>query len=296
MKEDAAFVKIAVIVNVDNVQKFLERKNIVSKYRCSYFPCHKLDYDNYDCRSCYCPLYDICSKKAKAGEKILFGGYLLDNNILACEKCSFIHKKEIVEFIYDQLDKSVSIENIYSKLKNKYMEENNMNRVRGFEVCKDYIDKDITLPIRKTAHSVAYDLETAEDITIPSIWKTVFKNLGKFLTGNNEFDPIKPTMIKTGVKAYFGHDEALFLVNRSSNPGKRGLILANSIGVIESDYYNNPDNDGNLIYAYYNIFPTDLHLKKHDVIGQAYFQKFLIIDDDHATGQRLGGFGSTDKK
>ncbi len=283
---------------MDNIQKFLDRKNIIPKYRCSYFPCHNLDYDNYDCRSCYCPLYDICSKKAINGEKIFFGGYLLDNNILACENCSFIHKKEIVEFIYEQLEKNVSIEDIYNQLKTKYieMEGIKMERIRGFEVCKDYLDKDISLPIRKTAHSVAYDLEAADDITIPSIWKTVFKNLGKFLTGNDDYDPIKPTMIKTGLKAYFSHDEALFLVNRSSNPGKRGLILANSIGVIESDYYGNEDNDGNLIYAYYNIFPTDLHIKKHDVVGQAYFQKFLVVDNDNATGKRIGGFGSTDKK
>ncbi len=170
-----------------------------------------------------------------------------------------------------------------------------MEKVRGFEICKGYEDKDITLPIRKTAHSVGYDLEAAEDTTIPSIWKTVFTNVGKFLSGKEDFEPIKPTMVKTGIKSYFGTDEVLFLANRSSHPGKKGLILANSIGVIESDYYGNPDNDGNLIYAYYNFFPVDTHIKKHDPIGQAFFQKFLVADNDNATGQRLGGFGSTDK-
>ena len=34
-------------------------------------------------------------------------------------------------------------------------------RNRGFEICKGFEDKDITLPIRKTKSSVAYDLEAA---------------------------------------------------------------------------------------------------------------------------------------
>ena len=168
-------------------------------------------------------------------------------------------------------------------------------KIRGFEVCKGYEDKDITLPIRKTKNSVGYDIECAEDTVIPSIWKTVFENVKRFLAWTHDYLPIKPTLVKTGVKAYFCEDEALFLANRSSNPAKKGLILANSIGVIECDYYGNPDNDGHIMYAYYNIFPTDTVLKKHDPVGQAFFQKFLITDDDKATGERMGGFGSTDR-
>lgn len=168
-------------------------------------------------------------------------------------------------------------------------------RERGFEVCSNYSDKDINLPIRKTKNSVGYDIEAAEDTVIPSIWKTVFSNFGKFLKGENDYEEIKPTLIKTGLKSYFLEDEVLVLANRSSNPMKKGLILANSIGIIESDYYNNPDNEGHLMYAYYNFFPKDTIIKKHDAIGQAFFQKFLITDDDKASGMRMGGFGSTDK-
>lgn len=167
---------------------------------------------------------------------------------------------------------------------------------RGFEICKGYEEKDINLPIRKTRNSVGYDIEAAEDTIIPSIWKTVFANMGKFLKGQNDYSPIKPTLVKTGIKSYFSEDEVLILANRSSNPGKKGLILANSIGIIECDYYENPDNDGHLMYAYYNFFPTDTVIKKHDTIGQAYFQNFLIADDDLTTNaKRIGGFGSTDK-
>ena len=67
---------------------------------------------------------------------------------------------------------------------------------RGFEVCKGYEDKDINLPIRKTKNSVGYDIEAAEETVIPSIWKTVFKNMGKFLKGENDYEPIKPTLVK----------------------------------------------------------------------------------------------------
>lgn len=166
-------------------------------------------------------------------------------------------------------------------------------KTRGFEVCKGYEDKEIILPIRSTKHSVAYDLQAAEDIIIPSIWKTVFENVKKFLTGNTKYTNILPTKVYTGVKAYFKEDEVMIIANRSSGPSKFGLVMANSIGIFECDYYNNPSNDGNIIFQYYNFFPTDLKINKGDRIGQAYFQNFLIADNDNAEGIRQGGIGST---
>ena len=88
-------------------------------------------------------------------------------------------------------------------------------------------------------------------------------------------------------------DEMLCLYNRSSNPGKKGLILANSVGIVDSDYYGNPDNDGHIMFAFYNIKEEDIEIKKGERIGQAIFQKFLTTDDDVAEGERAGGFGST---
>lgn len=169
-------------------------------------------------------------------------------------------------------------------------------RNRGFEICKGYEDKDIKMPIRKTKNSAGYDFEAAEDTVIPSIWKSVFANIKNVFKTENIAEDYKPTLVKTGIKSYFGKDEVLILANRSSNPVKRGLILANSIGVIDSDYYGNEDNDGHIMYAFYNFFPFDITIKKHDVIGQAYFQNFLVADNDNVTDQtRSGGFGSTDK-
>ena len=85
-------------------------------------------------------------------------------------------------------------------------------------------------------------------------------------------------------------DEVLILANRSSNPGKKGLILANSIGVIDGDYYGNPDNDGHIMFAFYNIKEEDIKIQKGDAIGQGIFQKFFTVDNDVAEGTRIGGF------
>ena len=85
------------------------------------------------------------------------------------------------------------------------------------------------------------------------------------------------------------------LVNRSSGP-KKGLVMANSIGIIDADYYENETNDGHFYFQYYNFLDKEIIVKKKDVIGQVIFQKFLTVDDDHAEGIRKGGFGTTDQK
>ena len=153
-----------------------------------------------------------------------------------------------------------------------------MEKVRGFEIAKGFEDKNINLPIRKTKYSAGYDVEAAEDVVIPSFKKGM-----------------KPTLVKTGIKSYMQENEYLMLANRSSNPGKKGLILANSVGIIDKDYYGNPDNDGHIMFAFYNIKDEDIEVKKGDCIGQAIFQKYLVADDDNAEGERTGGFGSTNK-
>ena len=138
-------------------------------------------------------------------------------------------------------------------------------RNRGFEVVKGYENQDINLPERKTKFSAGYDIEAAEDIVIP-----------KFTKG------CKPTLVKTGLKAYMMDDEVLYLYNRSSNPGKRGLILANSVGVIDKDYYGNENNDGHIMFAFFNIKDEDVEIKKGDAIGQGVFAKYLTVDNDKA--------------
>lgn len=149
---------------------------------------------------------------------------------------------------------------------------------RGFEIVGEYKDKGINLPVRKTKFSAGYDVEAAEDVVIPAY---------KFGT--------KPTLIPTGLKAYCAEDEYYMLVNRSSGP-KKGFVMANSIGIVDSDYYNNESNEGHFYFQYFNFSDKDLEVKKGDVIGQVIFQKYLTVDDDKAEGVRAGGFGSTDSK
>ena len=154
-----------------------------------------------------------------------------------------------------------------------------MKKTRGFEIAKGWEDKDINMPVRKTAHSAGYDIECAEDTVVP-----------KFVPGS------KPTLVPTGLKAYMGDEEVLYLYNRSSNPKKKNLILANSVGVVDADYYGNPDNDGHIMFVFYNIGEEDVTIKKGEAIGQGVFSPFLVVDNDVATGKRMGGYGCTDKK
>lgn len=149
---------------------------------------------------------------------------------------------------------------------------------RGFKIAKGWEDKEINLPVRKTKYAAGYDFECAEDTIIPS-----------FKLGN------PPVLIPTGIKAYMEEDEVLYLYNRSSNPKKKGLILANSVGVIDRDYYGNIDNDGHIMFAFYNITDKDITIKKGEAIGQGVFSKYLVTDDDTTSNVRTGGFGSTDK-
>lgn len=150
---------------------------------------------------------------------------------------------------------------------------------RGFEVVKGYEDKGINLPARKTKYAAAYDVEAAEEVVLPS-----------FKQG------MKPTLIPTGLKAYMQSDEVLLIVPRSSGPKKQGISFPHNVGVIDSDYYNNSDNEGHIFVQCINLKDEDVVIKKGEAVAQAIFQKYLTVDDDNAEGERTGGFGSTDKK
>ncbi len=151
-------------------------------------------------------------------------------------------------------------------------------RTRGFEIVKEYENKDIHIPVRKTKFSAAYDIEAAEDVVLPSFQKGM-----------------KPTLIPTGLKAYMQNDEVLLIVPRSSGPKKQGITFPHNVGVIDSDYYNNPDNEGHIFIQCINLKEEDVYIKKGEAVGQAIFQKYLIADEDTSDKMRMGGFGSTDQ-
>ena len=71
------------------------------------------------------------------------------------------------------------------------------------------------------------------------------------------------------------------------------LLLANGIGVIDSDYYNNPDNEGHIMFQFMNFGTEPVTIQKGDRIGQGVFVKYLYSDSDETSGERKGGFGSS---
>ena len=158
-------------------------------------------------------------------------------------------------------------------------------RTRGFEeITEKYkIDGIETyLPKRGTTHSACYDFRIGKEVTI---W------------------PEETVVVPTNIKAYMQPDEVLLIFIRSSVGIKRGIIISNGTGVIDSDYYGNIDNDGNIFIALTNIEPqptgeghfpsSPQRFNKGDKIAQGMFVKFLKADDDTTTEERTGGIGST---
>jgi dUTPase len=102
-----------------------------------------------------------------------------------------------------------------------------LSKKRGFEIVKKYQDKNINLPKRQTKNAAGYDIESAEDFVVPSIWKFGVLNVLKFLFNQGKIDDsklleiqksIKPVLVPTGIKAYMQDDEVLIIASRSSNP------------------------------------------------------------------------------
>jgi dUTP pyrophosphatase len=172
-------------------------------------------------------------------------------------------------------------------------------RKRGFEIVTSFLDKEIHLPVRATKHAAGYDFEAANDTEIPSIWATGIKagwsSIKELASADSQDKSVKPTLVPTGIKAYMEEDEYLQLANRSSNPLKRFLLLANGVGVIDSDYYGNPDNEGHIMFQFINFGFSPVLIKKGERIGQGIFLPFLKADNDKSEIERTSGFGSTGK-
>ena len=148
--------------------------------------------------------------------------------------------------------------------------------MRKFEYIKA-IKKDFDLPKRSTKKSAGYDFINPIKVEIPP-----------YKLGDN------PIMVRTGIKVKMEDDEFLMLVNRSSNPKKKKLVIPNSVGIIDADYYGNQDNDGEMFFGFYNLSNETIILNAGDKLGQGIFMKYGKTVDDISEGIRNGGFGSTD--
>lgn len=196
-----------------------------------------------------------------------------------------------------------------------------------FEKVSRFADVDIALPVRKTEGSAGFDFIVAEDVVVPA-----YTDLMYTLSNYEHFDlynyypedsvdftealkhlaikhnegltldemaaltkksKTKPTLVSTGMKCKLDPGTYLELSVRSSCPLKYWLVLANSVGIIDADYYNNPDNEGEIFFQMINLSPFPIKLQKGDAIGQGIIKSYLVTEDDAATGSRVGGFGST---
>lgn len=149
-----------------------------------------------------------------------------------------------------------------------------MKNKRGFEIVSNWQAKGINIPVRKTAASAGYDLAVAITVTIA---------------------PQAIVLVPTGIKAYMQDDEVLEIYIRSSLAIKKQLRLANNVGIIDADYYDNESNEGHIMLAMYNFGKETVMLKQGERIAQGIFKKYLLTDGDNAGAgdKRQGGFGST---
>jgi dUTP pyrophosphatase len=151
-------------------------------------------------------------------------------------------------------------------------------KIRKFEKVEAFKGNNFSLPQRSTRNSAGFDFTNPVRVEIPP-----------YKLGDN------PTMVRTGVKVKMPENEFLMLVNRSSNPKKKKLVIPNSMGIIDADYYNNPDNEGEMFFGFYNVSNETVVIEAGEKLGQGIFIKYGITEDDNATGERKGGFGSTGK-
>lgn len=153
---------------------------------------------------------------------------------------------------------------------------NRASQQRGFEVAKGFEDKDIILPRRSTMSSAGYDFFAPEAFVV---------------------EPKQQTVIHTGVKAFMLPSETLEVYIRSSIGIKKNIMLANQVGLIDSDYYGNPDNDGEIVICLYNYGEYAQGFDKGDKIAQGVFRPYLDCGEESETVDttRTGGIGSTGK-
>lgn len=152
-----------------------------------------------------------------------------------------------------------------------------MNKMRGFEKvinCKKTNNQNIKLPERSTKDSAGYDFFSPVNVTI---------------------EPGQKELIWTDVKAYMQSQEVLIIDVRSSMGMKKDLMLSNTIGVIDKDYYNNESNEGNIGINLRNIGDHPVTIEIGDKIAQGIFIPYLIADSGNTEDTRTGGIGSTGK-
>ncbi len=133
----------------------------------------------------------------------------------------------------------------------------------------------IVLPKRATAGSAGYDFFSTCDVTL---------------------QPGESVKIPTGIRAYMEPGWVLMLYPRSGLGFRYRMQLANTVGVIDSDYYGS-DNEGHIQIKITNDSRDGkvLQIKTGDAFAQGIFMEYGITEDDDVETTRNGGFGSTSR-
>lgn len=152
----------------------------------------------------------------------------------------------------------------------------------SFEQFKQDISDDLSLyqeyslPKRATKKSAGYDGESVIDFVLA---------------------PGETKKVPLGIKACMNYDEVLLLLIRSSQGFRSKVRMCNQVGVIDSDYYNNIENEGHIWICLHNFGDTDYVVHRGDKICQMIFMNYLTVDhEEEITQERVNGFGSTDRK
>lgn len=139
------------------------------------------------------------------------------------------------------------------------------------DVCDDEaLYREYKLPARSSSKTAGYDFYLLEDLVLA---------------------PGEIVKLPTGVKARFLDDEALLLIVRSGTGFKYNIRLCNQVGVIDADYYNNPNNEGHMWVKLQNESDKQLEFKKGDALVQGMFIKYLVTDsDNNLHKERIGKY------
>ncbi len=142
------------------------------------------------------------------------------------------------------------------------------------DACEVY--SKLKKPHRATAMSAGYDFYSPFDFHL---------------------EPGKTIKIPTGIRAKMPEDYVLMIYPRSGLGFKYRLQLNNTVGVIDSDYYN-ALNEGHIMIKITNDSNEGkaLDIKAGEGFAQGIFMQYGIVEDDDAKDIRVGGFGSTTKQ
>lgn len=176
-----------------------------------------------------------------------------------------------------------------------------------FEKVSKYADVDLIMPSRATEYSAGYDLYVAEDTIIPPVEEHIHamktasgSPAGRVFTLEQMKDMTKilgakPTLVPTGMKCKLEYRTYLKVVPRSSTPFKYWLVMANSEGIVDADYYNSPESEGHIYLQFINLSPFPIKLQKGECVAQGIICPYGLTEDDSPGGKRMGGCGSTTK-